>query len=105
MKLAEIARPTRCYLFFQPPRCPGAPPLERGLGPNSGPDCRESMGWITLLVLPKGFFGSAASGRKGRDSGPCISSRWGLWTLEVLLALPLPLTPPRAARDPESELC
>ena len=32
------------YRFFHPPRCPGAPPLERGAGPNSGPDWRESVG-------------------------------------------------------------
>ena len=29
------------YLFFHPPRCPGAPPIDRGAGPNSGPDCRN----------------------------------------------------------------
>src|ERR1700688_10879 len=40
------------YLFFHPPRCPGAPPLERGAGPNSGPDWRESVGWKILLPLP-----------------------------------------------------
>ena len=51
------------YLFFHPPRCPGAPPLERGVGPNSGPDCRESVGWMTLLVLPNGFFGRSPLGR------------------------------------------
>jgi len=37
------------YLFFHPPRCPGAPPLDRGAGPNSGPDWRESVGWKILL--------------------------------------------------------
>jgi hypothetical protein len=37
------------YRFFHPPRCPGAPPLERGAGPNSGPDWRESVGWKILL--------------------------------------------------------
>src|SRR6266480_3657995 len=71
------------YRFFHPPRCPGAPPLERGAGPNSGPDWRESMGWKILLPLSdEGFCGVARLGRKGRDSGPCISSRWGLWTFE-----------------------
>src|SRR4051794_21888303 len=40
-----------CYLFFQPPRCPGAPPVERGAGPNSGPDWRESVGWKILLPV------------------------------------------------------
>ncbi len=40
------------YRFFHPPRCPGAPPLERGAGPNSGPDWRESVGWKILLPLP-----------------------------------------------------
>jgi hypothetical protein len=39
------------YRFFQPPLCPGAPPLERGRGPNSGPDWRESVGWKILLPL------------------------------------------------------
>src|SRR5207302_2081822 len=72
------------YLFFHPPRCPGAPPLERGAGPNSGPDWRESVDWKILLPLAgEGFREGARSGRKGRDSGPCISSRWGLWILEV----------------------
>ena len=41
-----------CYRFFHPPRCPGAPPLERGAGPNSGPDWRESVGWKILLAGP-----------------------------------------------------
>ncbi len=40
------------YRFFHPPRCPGAPPEERGAGPNSGPDWRESVGWKILLPLP-----------------------------------------------------
>ena len=40
------------YRFFHPPRCPGAPPLERGNGPNSGPDSRELVGWMILLPLP-----------------------------------------------------
>ena len=40
---------TGCYRFFQPPRWPGAPPEERGAGPNSGPDWRESVGWKILL--------------------------------------------------------
>src|SRR5258707_8229066 len=76
------------YLFFHPPRCPGAPPLERGAGPNPGPDWRESVGWKILLPLVGsvssglGLRGLARLGRKGRDSGPCISSRWGLWILE-----------------------
>jgi hypothetical protein len=39
------------YRFFHPPRCPGAPPLERGAGPNSGPDWRESVGWKILLPV------------------------------------------------------
>jgi hypothetical protein len=39
------------YLFFHPPRWPGAPPEERGAGPNSGPDWRESVGWKILLPL------------------------------------------------------
>src|ERR1700688_551793 len=95
------------YRFFHPPRCPGAPPLERGVGPNSGPDWRESVGWKILLPPPSsGLRGLAPSGREGRDSGPCISSRWGLWTLEED-GPPVPFTPPRApaARDPESERC
>ena len=40
------------HRFFHPPLCPGAPPLERGAGPNSGPDWRESVGWKILLLLP-----------------------------------------------------
>src|SRR5882762_7361410 len=75
------------YRFFHPPLCPGAPPVERGEGPNSGPDWRESVGWKILLPGP----GAVSSPedrrgrpeRKGRDSGPCISSRWGLWILEA----------------------
>jgi hypothetical protein len=52
------------YLFFHPPRCPGAPPLERGAGPNSGPDWRESVGWKILLPLPNsGLRGLAPPGR------------------------------------------
>src|SRR5260370_34811333 len=39
------------YRFFHPPRCPGAPPLERGAGPNSGPDWAESVGWKIWLRL------------------------------------------------------
>ena len=39
------------YRFFHPPRCPGAPPVERGDGPNSGPDWRESVGWKILLPV------------------------------------------------------
>src|SRR3981189_3668959 len=96
MKLAEIASSTQCYLFFHPPRCPGAPPLDRGVGPNSGPDWRESVGWKILLPLPgSGLRGLAPSGRKGRDSGPCISSRWGLWILEGPLAPPVDCPSPR----------
>ena len=51
------------YLFFHPPRCPGAPPLDRGLGPNSGPDCRESVGWMIRLLPPKGLVGRAPPSR------------------------------------------
>jgi hypothetical protein len=52
------------YLFFHPPLCPGAPPLERGAGPNSGPDWRESVGWkILLLLLGEGLRGVAPPGR------------------------------------------
>src|SRR2546428_13418124 len=82
--LAMTIDPVLSHRFFHPPRCPGAPPLERGAGPNSGPDWRESVGWKILLPLPvSGLRGLAPPGRKGRDSGPCISSRWGLWTLEA----------------------
>ena len=89
------------YLFFHPPRWPGAPPLERGAGPNSGPDRRESVGWKILLPLPalessgEDLRGVARLGRKGRDSGPCISSRWGLWILDVPLAPPVDRPSPR----------
>jgi hypothetical protein len=57
------------YRFFHPPRCPGAPPVERGEGPNSGPDWRESVGWKILLPVrgplssDEGLFGEARSGR------------------------------------------
>jgi len=51
------------YRFFHPPRRPGAPPLERGAGPNSGPDSRELAGWMILLLLPNGLLGSAPLGR------------------------------------------
>jgi hypothetical protein len=52
------------YRFFHPPRCPGAPPLDRGAGPNSGPDWRESVGW-KILVPPgsSGLRGFAPLGR------------------------------------------
>src|SRR3954453_16800286 len=39
------------YLLCHPPGCPGAPPVERGEGPNSGPDWRESVGLKILLPL------------------------------------------------------
>lgn len=32
------------YLFFHPPLFPGAPPVERGEGPNSGPASRLEVG-------------------------------------------------------------
>jgi len=51
------------YRFFHPPRLPGAPPVERGEGPNSGPESRELFGWMILLVSPNGFAGSARLGR------------------------------------------
>jgi len=51
------------YRRFHPPRFPGAPPVERGAGPNSGPESRELAGWMILLVPPKGFSGSARVGR------------------------------------------
>ncbi len=51
------------YLFFHPPRRPGAPPLDRGAGPNSGPDWRESVGWMMRLSPPNGFFGSVGVAR------------------------------------------
>jgi len=38
------------YRLFHPPRFPGAPPVERGAGPNSGPESRELAGWMILLV-------------------------------------------------------
>src|SRR5437762_13749383 len=56
---------TRCrrYRFFHPPLCPGAPPVERGAGPNSGPDWRESVGWKILLPVPAA--GSSGAGLCG----------------------------------------
>ena len=44
--------------FFHPPRFPGAPPVDRGAGPNSGPESRELLGWMILLVLPNGLAGN-----------------------------------------------
>ena len=41
------------------------------------------------LLPPNGFAGRAAFWRKGNDSGPCISSRCGLWTFEPDLPLAL----------------
>jgi hypothetical protein len=80
---------------------PRPPPLERGAGPNSGQDWRESVGWKILLPLSgEGLRGVARSGRKGRDSGPCISSRWGLWIFEVEGP---PVSRP-SPRPPKSEL-
>jgi hypothetical protein len=58
-KLGRIASAGRSYLLFHPPRLPGAPPVERGAGPNSGPDSREFVGWMILLSLPNGFDGKA----------------------------------------------
>src|SRR4029078_10847692 len=55
---------------------------------------------MTGLVLPNGFCGFPPPGRKGRDSGPCISSRWGLWTREGLpLAPPAYSPPPRPSKS------
>src|SRR5438477_11923040 len=87
----RVCRPARFYLFFHPPRCPGAPPVERGEGPNSGPDWRESVGWKILLPLlgSVSWHGGFRAGREGRDSGPWISSRWGLGIFEVAVAPPV----------------
>jgi hypothetical protein len=38
---------------FHPPRFPGAPPVDLGAGPNSGPDSRELVGW-KIFVPPTG---------------------------------------------------
>jgi hypothetical protein len=51
------------YRFFHPPRCPGAPPVDRGAGPNSGPDWRESVGW--KILLPLLLAGSSGPGLRG----------------------------------------
>ena len=40
------------YRFFHPPLFPGAPPVDRGAGPNSGPDSRELVGWKILVPPP-----------------------------------------------------
>jgi len=63
--LFELRAPTIGYRFFHPPRCPGAPPLERGAGPNSGPDWRESVGWKILLPPGSvvGLLGRSPPGR------------------------------------------
>ena len=52
-----------------------------------------------------GFSRAVRPGRKGSDSGPCISSRWGLWTFDgVRLVGPPPRPRERAslASDPAS---
>jgi hypothetical protein len=54
------------YRFFHPPRCPGAPPLDLGAGPNSGPDWRESVGWKILLPLPASVSSREGLARLGR---------------------------------------
>ena len=54
------------------------------------PDWREPVGRMIRLLLPKGFVGRVGLSWKGRDSGPCSSSRCGLWTLG----------PPRLAAPP-----
>jgi hypothetical protein len=59
---------TGSYLFLHPPLWPGAPPLERGAGPNSGPDWRESMGWKILLPV-LGLMSSGAGLRDGVRPG------------------------------------
>jgi hypothetical protein len=71
MPLSEI--PSR-YRFFHPPRCPGAPPpVERGEGPNSGPDWRESVGWKILLPLPAfGLSRDGCAGWRGRGDRAAI---------------------------------
>jgi len=43
----------------------GAPPVDRGAGPNSGPAWRESVGWKILLPL----VGSLSSSLGLRGSG------------------------------------
>jgi hypothetical protein len=53
------------YRFFHPPRCPGAPPLDLGVGPNSGPDWRESVGWKILLPVAGPVLGPDSSGFRG----------------------------------------
>src|SRR3979490_314067 len=50
------------------------------------------------LALARG----GGTGREGWDSGPCISSRWGLWTFELALAPPVDRPSPRPSK---SELC
>ena len=80
------------YLFFHPPRCPGAPPELRATGPNSGPACRESFGWKILLSVPGpisssvGFRGRptflALSGLTSCHPAMPISSRSGLCTFD-----------------------
>jgi hypothetical protein len=58
-------------------------------------------GRIGASRLAGRFCGLAWLGRWGRDSGPCISSRWGLWTFEV--ALPPPVGRPSPRPSPREE--
>ena len=67
-QIAEVER--RTYLFFHPPRLPGAPPLERGEGPVERPECscppsRIDFGWKILLSIPGPI--SSRVGLRARD--------------------------------------
>ena len=40
--------------------------VERGEGPNSGPDWRESVGWMIRLLSPNGLSGRARARAEGQ---------------------------------------
>jgi hypothetical protein len=73
---------------------PGAPPLERGAGPNSGPDWRESVGWKILLPPGLGLARLGAAGAEGQGFRAVHFVEVGFVDFEVrCTARGLPLTP------------
>src|SRR6476646_1287953 len=50
-------------------------------------------------VVGRGFAWAGAAGAVGQGLGPCISSRWGLWTREAELAPPVDCPSPRPSKS------